>query len=100
MIVTRSPIEHVVMIIKENHTFDNYFGTFPGAEGVILDKAQDPPIDGDPPHTHEAWLNRATGAVRLQYREADIPGYFSLAREHTLCDHYFSEVASQSAPQP
>lgn len=24
------PIEHVVIIVKENHTFDNYFGTFPG----------------------------------------------------------------------
>ena len=22
------PIEHIVIIIKENHTFDNYFGTF------------------------------------------------------------------------
>jgi phospholipase C len=25
-------IEHVVIIVKENHTFDNYFGTFPGAK--------------------------------------------------------------------
>ena len=29
-----SPIEHVVIIVKENHTFDNYFGTFPGAAGA------------------------------------------------------------------
>jgi phospholipase C len=28
-----SPIAHVIIIVKENHTFDNYFGTFPGAEG-------------------------------------------------------------------
>ena len=27
-------IEHVVFIIKENRTFDNYFGTFPGADGA------------------------------------------------------------------
>jgi phospholipase C len=27
------PIHHVLVIIKENHTFDNYFGSFPGAEG-------------------------------------------------------------------
>ena len=33
-------IDHVVIIVKENHTFDNYFGTFPGAEGVKLGKAQ------------------------------------------------------------
>ena len=29
-----NPIEHVVIIVKENHTFDNYFGTFPGATGI------------------------------------------------------------------
>ena len=28
-----SPIEHVVVLMQENHTFDNYFGTFPGADG-------------------------------------------------------------------
>ena len=27
-------ITHIVFIIKENHTFDNYFGTFPGADGA------------------------------------------------------------------
>ncbi len=27
------PIKHVVVIVKENHTFDNYFGSFPGARG-------------------------------------------------------------------
>ena len=27
-------IQHTVLIIKENHTFDNYFGTFPGADGA------------------------------------------------------------------
>ena len=28
------PIEHVVFLIKENRTFDHYFGQYPGAEGV------------------------------------------------------------------
>src|SRR5260370_22535764 len=28
------PIEHVIVIVKENHTFDNYFGSFPRAEGT------------------------------------------------------------------
>ncbi len=27
-------IQHIVYIIKENRTFDNYFGKFPGAEGA------------------------------------------------------------------
>jgi phospholipase C len=27
-------IKHVVVIMQENHSFDNYFGTFPGADGI------------------------------------------------------------------
>src|SRR5438128_6933680 len=29
-----TPIRHVVVIMKENHAFDNYFGTFPGVDGI------------------------------------------------------------------
>ena len=29
-----TPIEHVVYLMQENHTFDNYFGTYPGADGL------------------------------------------------------------------
>ena len=93
-----NPIEHVVIIVKENHTFDNYFGSFPGVNGAILPPAQDPPSGGDPPHDHGAWLERATQAVKLQYGANDIPAYFSFARQFTLCDNYFTEVASQSEP--
>ena len=28
------PIEHVIFIVKENRTFNNYFATYPGAEGA------------------------------------------------------------------
>jgi len=27
-------IQHVIIIMQENHSFDNYFGTFPGANGI------------------------------------------------------------------
>jgi phospholipase C len=30
----RTPIKHVVYIIKENRTFDNYFARYPGADGT------------------------------------------------------------------
>ncbi len=30
----QTPIEHVVFIVKENRTFDNYFATYPGADGA------------------------------------------------------------------
>src|SRR2546423_14333048 len=42
------PIKHVVVIVKENHTFDNYFGAFPGAEGTSVIMTPNGPIT--PPH--------------------------------------------------
>ena len=91
-------IDHVVIIVKENHTFDNYFGTFPGANGVRLKSAQNPPPH-DPDHEHKAWEQRAhEQRYRVQYSENDIPAYFALARQYTLCDNYFSEVAGPSTP--
>src|SRR6476620_9131640 len=31
---TKTPIKHVVMLMQDNHSFDNYFGTYPGADGI------------------------------------------------------------------
>jgi phospholipase C len=93
-----TPISTVVIIVKENHTFDNYFGAFPNADGdSTLPQAPNPPAN-DPSHTHAAWLQRKTRAVRLGYRETDIPAYFSYARQFTLCDKYFTAVAGPSTP--
>jgi len=36
-------IKHVFVILQENHTFDNYFGTFPGADGFPANTAV--PVD-------------------------------------------------------
>jgi phospholipase C len=32
--IVNSPIKHVIEIMIENHTFDNLFGSFPGADGI------------------------------------------------------------------
>jgi phospholipase C len=93
-----SPIQHVVIIVKENHTFDCYFGRFPGANGdATLAHAPDPPTS-DHPHDHATWLRRATVGVRQHYFETDIPDYFAYARQYTLCDNYFTDVAGPSTP--
>src|SRR5215467_10490888 len=31
---TTTPIEHLIIIVQENHTFDNYFGAYPGVNGI------------------------------------------------------------------
>ncbi len=33
-------IKHVVMIMQENRSFDSYFGTFPGADGIPMDRGE------------------------------------------------------------
>src|SRR6266566_4524047 len=65
-------IDHIVIIVKENHCFDNYFGTFPGANGMTMPRSPNPP-PRDPDHRHGAWLTRQTTSVRQQFVEADIP---------------------------
>jgi len=30
----QTPIQHLIFIVQENHSFDNYFGTYPGANGI------------------------------------------------------------------
>src|SRR5438309_1089344 len=35
---TAFPIDHVFIIWKENHTYDNYFASFPGGDGALKGK--------------------------------------------------------------
>src|SRR5438046_3080801 len=60
-----TPIDHVIVIVKENHTFDNYFGSFPGAEGTsVAQTSTGPQPVGRPPmqltrdlcHSHQCGL--------------------------------------------
>ena len=35
-----SPIQHIVLIIQENRTFNDFFATFPGADGTTIGKVR------------------------------------------------------------
>lgn len=35
-----NPIKHIVIMVKENRTFDTMFGTFPGADGATTFRLQ------------------------------------------------------------
>src|SRR5947209_4915715 len=54
-----TPIQHVVIIMMENHTFDNFFGKFPGA-------------DGDAKLTHE------TDPLPSDYNHGSAPAYAAI----------------------
>jgi len=32
-----TPIKHLIVVMQENHSFDNYFGTYPTANGSLVD---------------------------------------------------------------
>ena len=114
-------IKHVVVIVKENHTFDNYFGSFPGADGIAQIGTSHgtiaPPHAPDRTprdlcHSHPCALtdlagnwDQVAGASQngddlayAQYLEADIPNYWQYARHFTLADRFFANVLGPSFP--
>jgi phospholipase C len=57
-------IKHVVIIMQENRSFDSYFGTFPGADGIKMD-AKGVPIACNPDPANG-------GCVRPYHDKADL----------------------------
>lgn len=125
------PIKYVVVIVKENHTFDNYFTGFPGTEtsltaplsdgGMIArPQAVNGPTDRDISHSHDNAIKGFAGGqmngfdTMLEanpkdggtpdylpfswYSEAQIPAYWSYARQFALFDRFFSNVLGPSTP--
>ena len=140
-------IKHVIMIMQENRSFDSYFGTYPGADGIPMrngvptvcvpnptggctrpyhDRAD---RNGGGPHGEGNAIADVDGgrmngfirqrdAVRASCRIADdpacagtrtpdvmgyhtaaeIPNYWSYARDFVLDDHMFEPVKSWSLP--
>jgi phospholipase C len=100
-----TPIQHVVFIMQENHTFDNFFGTFPGANGISEPEATNPQrvdLDHNGPATIAAMdggkLDEVPARGHVQYTQADIPNYWSYAQQFGLSDNFFTSDASSSTP--
>jgi len=108
-----TPIEHVVLVMQENRSFDHYFGLFPGAEGLPhcapLKQAPtltllDPPHDTDSARAEfHGGLNDefevlGGGKALTYYTGEDLPYYWALAHRFTLCDHYFCSVLGPTVP--
>jgi phospholipase C len=71
------PIRHIIVIVKENHTFDNYFGTFPGANGTTVCRYSDagtftcPHAPNPPPRD----LNHGHNSGLLDWHDGGMDGY-------------------------
>jgi len=114
-----SGVTHVLIMMQENHSFDNYFGTFPGADGL-------PPglvVEGFAPFHLPSAITRnlphsATAAQSAMnngrmdrfvavegspdtlgyYDWRDIPNYWAYAKRFALSDHFFSSFAGPTLP--
>jgi len=119
-------LQHLVFIVKENRTFDNYFGTFPGADGATsgtISTGQVIPLGHTPDRTSRdidhSWKAALTAMdsgrmdkfdlivggnqngdylAYTQLTEADIPNYFAYARNFVLSDRTFSSLHGPSFP--
>ncbi len=113
---TLRDVKHIVIILKENHTFDNYFGLFPGADGTtvgihehrLIPLARAPIIlPGDLPHRRadalRVWDNGMMDdfiypSAYAQYSEQEIPTYWAYASAYVLADNFFTSVMGPSFP--
>lgn len=123
---SHDPIRHIVIVIKENRTFDNYFGTFPRADGATYGRLSDGRVvrlSHTPDHTlldisHQGdaarlavdngqmdKFDKLPGAIQngqdialSQLYRQDIPNYWRYAQTYTLLDHFFSTINGPSFP--
>jgi phospholipase C len=82
----KTPIKHFITILQENHTYDNYFGTYPRGDGLPPDVCvpRDPrrPKDGcvRPFHIGDNGilsrdLDHSAATFRLQYNGGRLDGF-------------------------
>jgi phospholipase C len=122
-----SQIQHVIYIIKENRSFDSFYGTFPGANGATTavistgqtinmgHQADQMPRD----ISGHGWFDAYTGSdggkedhfdlvvngsvqgdylTFQQLYQSDIPNYWQYAQNFVLADNMFSSLHGASFP--
>lgn len=115
--IAGSPIEHIVVIMQENRSFDNLFNGFPGADTAQSGMnggqsiALTPISLGDSrdlSHSHMRWSldwdqgkmdGFAQGSSTLAYSyvpEKDVEPYWALARQYVLGDRMFQSNTGPS----
>ena len=119
------PIEHVVLIIKENRTYDSYFGRYPGGDGTTVGLLKDgrtmplarlPDRSLDVGHAYEDALIAIDGGKMDGFADIpdagvgdhypgyvaampdQLPAYWAYARRFTLSDRTFSSLEGPSFP--
>jgi phospholipase C len=114
-------IQHVVMIMQENRSFDSYFGTYPGANripagvcvplgrGCVAPFHNPSDRNSGGPHGDKSAVKDINGGLMngfaktcscsevMGYHDArEIPNYWTYAKNFVLQDNMFESVASGS----
>ncbi|PZS08514.1 MAG: hypothetical protein DLM70_02550 [Chloroflexi bacterium] len=123
-VLAAGPIQHIIIMDKENRSFDSMFGRFPGANGTtsftnakgrrLSLNHQPDTLLMDVAHSHGEAVKAVdggrmdrfsfiTGAMQngvdmadSQFQRADIPNYWKYARTFALDDNFFSTVMGPS----
>ena len=120
-----SPIKHVFIFVEENHTFDNFFGTYPGVNGISYAKAQPNPngttvVPGVLPRatiakdlchstqcartdlangTMDGFMKGEKSNMTMGYFDPKlIPYYWDYASQYVLMDNYYTPMLGPSLP--
>jgi phospholipase C len=118
------PIEHVVFIVKENRTFDHYFGRYPGVDGArtarlstgqkIRLRPADDVIDHDLGHSFLNAVQAVNGGKMngfdlipgapsrdgfTQFSRDSLPNYWAYADNFVLGDRMFSSMYGPTFPE-
>ncbi len=118
-------VEHVIIACQENHTFDMYFGYYPGAGkfgvpanywqpdgsgGTVkphhFSRPTSADIDHSWPSIHREWNHGAmdgffttAGPDALGYYDGfDLAYYYALGDSFTLCGNYFCSLLGPTIP--
>jgi phospholipase C len=124
----QSGIDHIVVVMMENRSFDHYLGWLPGADGRqagltftdtngVAHQTHHLTVPhgcgfSDPDHSYDGgrvefnngacdgWLRAGDNdALSIGYFEADDLGFYgSAARDWTVCDRYFAAMMAPTFP--
>jgi phospholipase C len=123
-----TPIKHIIVCCQENHSFDHYFGSYPGLPkgyGIppgysnpnghggtvkafhftdLTDDGQDPNHDWDAIHSEwdhgkmDGFYTTNGRAAMGYYKASDLPYYYSLFPKYAVCAKYSCGVLSETYP--
>jgi len=120
-------IQHIIFMVRENRSFDHYFGKYPGANGATTGRISTGHVvalphspdqsDRDIGHGWDSSILAMNGGkmdqfdliqagdqngdlyAMSQFSEQDIPNYWSYAQHFTLGDDMFSSTLAPSYSQ-